>query len=283
MALCRCRISLALEFPCNRAFSSSISNRGDNEHLYSSLTAKADATVDHPKVMENMTTTNFLSLPYEIRSEIYAQAFGKSNKGVLSTSRLDSDALLLLPTPEAGQQYSCPRSGQLLRVCRAIYEEAIQILYSQTTFHTMSHLFAGKMPTAFATENHPFSAHVKHLIWQVDCDMMKHLYIEDLQLMKEEFANLQTLEIRARAETWRDSFLGEECDRERFVKGREQTIQYAKILRELMRDPADEDETVKVIEDRTFLGRGCVRVRLDRAGGRWRSRRGLSANVSPKC
>lgn len=223
---------------------------------------------------------NFFSLPYELRNSIYAEAFGKSNKAILATSRIDSVALLPLPNKSTDQQYTCPRSGQLLRVCRAIYEEALPVLYSRTTFHVYHQVFAGKLPCSFSEVGHPFGANIRHLIWQVDCDMMKHLYEEDLQLEAKDFANLQTLEIRARAETWRDSFLGEECDRERFVKGREQATQYAIKLKQLMQQDAPDAIGVDLVEDRTFLGRGAVLLKLSRHRGQGGAFKSLSANVS---
>jgi hypothetical protein len=85
---------------------------------------------------------------------------------------------------------------------------------------------------------------------------MKHLYKEDLELSTGNLAQVSSLEIRCRAETWRDSYLGEQCDRERFVKGRQQVIEYAGILSGLMEDRPE------VVEDRTWLGKGCVAVRM---------------------
>ena len=227
--------------------------------------------------------TTFFCLPYEIRTAIYAEAFGKTpskSRAVLISTRIDSDSLLPLPgTLSPEHRYSCPRSGQILRVCRAIYDEALPILYSQTTFHVISQTFAGKLPSTFTEVGHPFSKHVKHLVWQIDCDLMKHLYSEDLRIASEDLMGLKSLEIRARAEGWRDSFLGEECDREKFVKGREQTIAYAAGLKALMQEGSTEN--TDLVEDRTFLGRGCVRLQLNRIGYGHRKPRALAANVSP--
>lgn len=205
----------------------------------------------------------FLDLPVEIRLDIYKHAFG-SGKIILTTSRSDTDSLL--PVAAAPQNHR-PRSAQLLATCRTILHEARPILYASTTFQVMSHVFAGKWPSMF-TDGSLMAPFVKHLIWQVDCDMMKVVYEEDLKIPGADLARLSSLEVRCRAETWRGSFLGEHCDRERFVQGREQAIGYAKYLQRRM------GEQVALVEDRTFLGKGCVMLRLQRG------KRDILSNVS---
>lgn len=193
----------------------------------------------------------FFDLPVELRLDIYKLTFG-SGKIILQTSRSDTDSLL--PTA-ASPQYRCPRSGQLLATCRTILEEARPILYANTTFQVISHVFAGKWPSTF-TDGAPIAPFVKHLIWQVDCDMMKMVYEEDLKMQAADFSQLSSLEIRARAETWRDSFLGEYCDRDRFVQGRAQSINYARYLQQHM------SKELSLVEDRRLLGKGSVVLRL---------------------
>ena len=197
------------------------------------------------------TMANFFDLPVEIRLDIYKLAFG-TGKIVLQTSRSDTDSLL---PAAASPQYRCQRSGQLLATCRTILEEARPILYANTTFQVVTHVFAGKWPSTF-TDGASIAPFVKHLIWQVDCDMMKMMYEEDLKMQPTDFSQLSSLEIRARAETWRDSFLGEYCDRDRFIKGREQSINYARYLQRHM------SEELSLVEDRRMLGKGCVVLRL---------------------
>lgn len=207
--------------------------------------------------------TNFFDLPVEIRLDIYNLTFG-IGKIILETSRSDTDSLLPVA---ASPQYWCPRSAQLLATCRTIRDEARPILYANTTFQVISHVFAGKWPSFF-TDGASIAPFVKHLIWQVNCDMMKTVYEDDLKMQTTDFLQLSSLEIRARAETWRDSFLGEYCDRDRFVQGREQSIKYAKYLQRQMAKKVD------LVEDRRLLGQGCVVLMLRP------QRRLLSSNVS---
>lgn len=195
--------------------------------------------------------TNFFDLPVEIRLDIYKLTFG-SGKTILQTTRSDTDSLLPLA---ASPQYRCLRSGQLLATCRTILEEARPILYSNTTFQVTSHVFAGKWPSTF-TDGASIAPFVKHLVWQVDCDMMKMVYEDDLKMQSTDFNQLSSLELRARAETWRDSFLGEYCDRDRFIKGREQAIDYGKSLQRHM------SKSLALVEDRRLLSKGCVVLRL---------------------
>ena len=210
-------------------------------------------------------TVTFFDLPVELRLDVYRRAFGKG-KVIFTTSRSDTDALL--PVAVSQQSYS-PRSAQLLRVCNTILHEARPVLYSNTTVHILSHVFAGKHPSTF-TNGHPIAPYVKHLIWQLDCDMMKHLYPEDVQLQASDLAQLSSVELRCRAETWRHSFLGEECDRDKFVTGREEAIEYARMLQHQMGSKAD------LVEDRTFLGNGCVVLKLRQTKAM------LATNVSPQ-
>lgn len=218
----------------------------------SSFKLSREITIDTTTTSTKTSTmTNFFDLPVEIRLDIYKHLFG-AGKVILTIGRSDSDSLL--PAVAKPQTHD-PRSSQLLAVCKTILEEARPVLYANTTFHVLSHVFAGKLPSNF-TDGAPLAPFVKHLIWQVDCDMMKFVYEEDLKMEPSDLAQLSSLEIRCRAETWRGSFLGESCDRDRFVQGREQTISYAKYLQKQMAD------NVNLVEDRTFLGKGCVRLRL---------------------
>ncbi|ETN37543.1 uncharacterized protein HMPREF1541_07165 [Cyphellophora europaea CBS 101466] len=195
--------------------------------------------------------TNFFDLPTEIRLDIYKNVFG-TGRVVFSTSRSDTDSLL----PRAATQpVSCCRSSQLLAVCKTILEEARPILYAGTTFQVVSHVFAGKLPANFS-DGALMAPYVRHLVWQVDCDMLKWMYQEDLQIRDSDLTQLSSLEVRCRAESWRDSFLGEHCDRDRFIQGREQAISYARFLQERMANKP------QLVEDRRLLGRGCVILRL---------------------
>ena len=202
--------------------------------------------------------TGFLRLPLEIRLTIYGLVFQDSN-ATFSAKRKADDTYPLLPAdmiPLHGTQ----RGAQLLRTCKVVLFEAQPILYSRTRFHVTAHAFAGKLPY-MVTNGHPTAPHVQHLVWQLDCDLMKHFYPDDLRLDSTALAELKTLELRCRAETWRNSFVGEWCDREAFVKGRDQMIDFGKILRAAM--ATQERDDITLLEDRRQLDHGRVVLRLE--------------------
>jgi len=200
----------------------------------------------------------FLSLPPEIRVEVYQLVFG-SGKAILEAENEDDNSYFI---PQGSKSRSpVQRSSQLLRVSRAILDEARPILYANTTFHVLSSGFAGKLPLKI-TNGHPLASYLKNWIWQLDCDMLKRHYPEDLCLDTAETAQWNSVELRCRAESWRDSFLGEWCDREAFIAGREQVINYARVLALAMSDAKHAE--VDLVEDRSQLGRGRVIVKLIR-------------------
>jgi len=200
----------------------------------------------------------FLDLPLEIRLDIYGLVFGCGK--ALIEAKNEDDSSCLLPRDSAFHNHG-PRSSQLLRVSRTILLEARPVLYANTTFHVCTQAFAGKLPETF-TNGHPCAPHIKHLIWQLDCDMLKHYYPEDLRLDPLEVAQWSSLEIRCRAELWRNSFMGEWCDREAFVRGRDQLVAYTGVFQAAMSSPSG--GRVHLIEDRCQLGRGRVILRLNR-------------------
>lgn len=201
-----------------------------------------------------------LSLPSEIRLEIYDLVFGRGK--VIIDSKGDHQNSCLLPR-NGNVQNPGHRSAQLLRVCKVILSEARPILYSNSTFHVITHEFAGRLPSQ-VTDGFPASRHVKNLIWQLDCDMLMLHYPEDLKLDESMIARWNSLEIRCKADSWRNSFMGEWCDREAFVKGRTQMISYAGIFQAAMSDQTDH-VTVGMWEDRSQLGRGRVILKLNRS------------------
>ncbi|KIW30804.1 uncharacterized protein PV07_02504 [Cladophialophora immunda] len=203
-----------------------------------------------------MAAPRLFDLPLEIRLEIYRLVFGHA-KVVVEAKSEDESGALLPQLAEFGNH--SPRSSQLLRVNKTILLEARPILYANTVFHIIHHAFAGKLPTRI-TDGHPCAPHIKHLVWQLDCDMLKHFYPEDLQLDLGEVARWSSLEIRCRAETWRNSFLGEWCDREAFVRGRAQVLEYAQVFHHAMRHRSGGRLTFA--EDRSQLGRGRIILRL---------------------
>ena len=215
----------------------------------------------------------FQSLPLEIRFKIYDLVFGASTV-VLSATRTADDSYPLLPQKSV-PLHNTQRSAQLLRVSKEILIEARPILYSKSRFHVIVHAFAGRMP-CIVTDGHSAHPHIKHLTWQLDCDLMKHLYPEDLRIDPTALAELESLELRCRAEIWRESFMGEFCDREAFTRGRQQVIEYAQVLRDAM--VRGRDDVVTLVEDRSQLGPGRVVLKLER-----KRKRALQESVSWSC
>jgi hypothetical protein len=209
------------------------------------------------------------TLPIELRLQIYRLAFG-TGKIIFQTQ--DGDASASLIPKSATCQNRSPRSSQLLRTSRAILHEARPILYANTIFHVVSHAFAGKLPTKI-TDGHPSAPYIKHLVYQVDCDLLKYLYHEDLRLDLADVANWRSFELRCRADTWRDSFMGEWCDREAFVNGRAQVIEYARVFFKAMDNR--QEIRMAMCEDRSQLGRGRVVVNVSQGSHqrqRWQSK-----------
>ena len=207
---------------------------------------------------------SFFNFPLEIRLKIYRLAFG-NGKAVIET-RDEDDSCCMVPLLSTFQNQS-PRSSQLLRVNKTILLEARPVLYTNTVFHVVQRVFAGNLPTQLS-DGHFCAQHIKHLIWQLDCDMLKHFYAEDLRFDLAEVSRLSSLEIRCRADTWRNSFVGEWCDREAFVKGRAQIIEYARMFPHAM--SAGNGSRISFVEDRSQLGRGRIILRLSRDEYGWK-------------
>ena len=202
---------------------------------------------------------SLLELPAEIRLNIYRLTFGQGKALMSADCRGDISSLI---SASARLESNIERSSQLLRTCRTVLSEARHILYANTVFHIIvAQAFAGRIPSTFSN-GHIAAPYIQNLVWQLDCDMMKHFYADDLRLDPASFSELETLELRVRADTWRNSFLGEWCDREAFVKGREQTLAYAATLKDMM--VKGREGTVTLVEDRSHLGRGRVIMRISR-------------------
>lgn len=201
-------------------------------------------------------SSSFLNLPVEIRLHIYDLVFSRGK--AMIEAKNEDDSSCLVPLASAFQTHTA-RSSQLLRVSSAVLSEARPVLYANTTFHVLNQSFAGTLPTTI-TDGHPCAPYMKHLIWQLDCDMLKHFYPQDLRLDLEEVGQWASLEIRCRAEAWRNSFLGEWCDREAFVGGRDQVLAYARVFLRAM--GSRRGDRVRLVEDRSQLGRGRVILRL---------------------
>jgi hypothetical protein len=199
----------------------------------------------------------FLDVPVEIRLHIYSLIF-EQRTAILSATRRADDHYSLVPAA-ASPLHRTQRSSQLLRVCKTILHEARPILYANTEFRVVAQAFAGRLPCSM-TNGHPAAPHIQRLTWQLECDLLKHLYETDIDIDSTSLSQLKSLEIRCRAEAWRDSFMGEWCDRESFVTGRKQMINYASILKRLMTGANDKD--VSLVEDQRQLNQGRVILRL---------------------
>lgn len=207
-------------------------------------------------------TVHFFDLPLEIRLNVYSQAFGKGHT-FFKNERQDSGRDVNCPSllPASAKVASCqPRSAQLLRVCKAILNEAQPILYASTVFLSGTQAFAGKLPVVI-TSGHPTIKHIKHLKWQLQCDLLKRFYPDDVQVSEDDMRSFQTLELRCEIDSWRDSFCGDWCDRAEFVKGRAQIIDFARLLKTRMEGGS---RFVMLVEDRSGLSRGRVVLRLSR-------------------
>src|SRR4051812_27131619 len=163
-----------------------------------------------------------LQLPVEIRLQIYAELFG-SGKVILDggdhqqTSCFVSSTIAPISTAPA-------RSSQLLRTCKTILSEARAVLYANTVFHVIQQTFVGSLPSSF-TDDHPSAMHVHEVIWQIECDILKRWYEDNLQFQKAaDWASLKSLEIRCRVDAWRGSYCGDVDERANFATGREQVL-----------------------------------------------------------
>ncbi|ETI27155.1 hypothetical protein G647_09837 [Cladophialophora carrionii CBS 160.54] len=215
----------------------------------------------------------FFDLPLEIRLDIYSLVFGSGM--ALLEAKVEDDSCCMVPRRGTILNPS-PRSSQLLRVSRTILLEARPIFYANTVFHIRSLVFAGALPTRL-TDGHPCAPHIKHLVWQLDCDMLKHFYDEELQIGVPEISGWSSFEIRCCADTWRDSFLGEWCDREAFLRGRAQVVDYARMFHDAMSGGGGGSLTL--VEDRSQLGSGRIILRIDSARSRLKQQRSSRAGA----
>lgn len=203
-------------------------------------------------------TLGLLDLPVEVRLDIYTHVFGKGTATFMNGPQTEPPTFM---PAQSGIQTSCPRSAQLLRTCRTIFNEAESILYTNTDFCTIAEAFAGKLPT-LVSDDKAVGSKVKNLKWQLKCDMMKHFYPEDLQIEAKDLLQLVNLELRCQAENWRQPSCGVWCDQDSFIQGYEEIIGYARSLREQMRQAGQGE--VYLTEDQSQLGRGRVILHMQR-------------------
>ena len=205
-------------------------------------------------------STSLRDLPVETRLKIYSHLFSPS-KVVLEAGNPSSNHSFLIPEAVNIRKRQSGRSSQLLRVCQLILYEARPVLYANTTFQIMMNTFAGSLPSSLS-DGHPIAKHVRHLVWQVDCDILKKYYIEDFAFQQGDLGMLKNLELIAKVDTWKGSFCGEDCDREAFARGRNGMLEYGKSLQAQL--AKDAGGRVYLVEDQRFLGKGEVRIRFGR-------------------
>jgi hypothetical protein len=215
-------------------------------------------------VVQGLHPCALLHLPVEIRLQIYAEVFG-IGKVILDggdhqqTSCFVSSMVAPIPTAPG-------RSSQLLRTCKTILSEARPVLYANTVFHVIQQTFAGSLPSSF-TDDHPSAMHIHDVIWQVECDILKRWYEDDLEFQRAaDWASLKSLEIRCRVGAWRESYCGDVDERASFATGREQVLKYGARLLDGM-GVGDKKTFQTLVEDRRFHGKGEMRIRL--INSRW--------------
>jgi hypothetical protein len=216
---------------------------------------EATSTIDRPK------HSNLLCLPVETRLQIYAELFG-TGKIVLDGGNRRKLPCFVSRTA-APITAAESRSSQLLQTCKTILYEARPVLYANTVFHVIQQTFAGSLPSSY-TDNHPSAKHISDLIWQVECDILKRWYEDDLRFHRAaDWAGLRTLEIRCRVDAWRGSCCGDINDRADFATGRDQVLAYGARLLGSM-NAGDIKTFYRLVEDRRLHGKGEMRIRLTR-------------------
>ena len=204
----------------------------------------------------------FLQLPLEIRVEIYSHLFENAVTyvdGRRQDTGSEATAPSILPIPGKQLRHQ-QRSAQLLRTCKTILAEARPILYQHTVFRVNFQAFAGRLPVKMSAEN-PSYRHIRHLEWSLSCDMLKRYDAKDVQIDEEEARHLQSVQLMCQAENWKGSFCGEWCDREIFIRGRQQVIDFAKLQQSKM---GTSTRPVTLVEDVKYLSRGRVVTKLFR-------------------
>ena len=201
-----------------------------------------------------------LHLPIEIRLNIYTHLFDDDiayvSGGRQDVGKTAGRATMLPPLTESILPQE--RGAQLLRTCKAILAEARPVLYKHTIFRSSFQAFAGRLPTRMSNNN-PTLPHVRHLEWQLNCDLLKVYDSSDVHITATDVRNLQTVQLNCQAENWKGSLGGEWCDRKMLVKGRQQVIDFGKLLQSRM---SDGQRMVTLVEDRRYLSRGRVVLRL---------------------
>lgn len=203
---------------------------------------------------------SFFLLPLEIRLTVYEELFGMGiasiNGGRQDTgSEAQTPSMLPIVT---GQGRSQQRSAQMLRTCKTILAEASPVLYKNTIFRSTFQAFAGRLPVQL-TAGHPSAPKVRHLDWELKCDLLKKYDPAELDISREDIQSLQSVQLVCQAASWREPIYGERCDRENLAHGRGQVIDFAKALQQNMRRGT---KIVTLLEDTSTLSRGRVVLKI---------------------
>lgn len=200
-----------------------------------------------------------LNLPVEIRLQIYGLVFGQGET-VLDAGEHAQISSFISGTA-APSSTAIGRSAQLLQTCKTVLYEARPTLYFNSVFHTIRQRFAGTLPSSFS-DAHPGAKHMGHVIWQVECDILKQWNENDLHFDNaDDWSSLQTLEVRCRLDAWQASYCDDQDGHVAFVTGREKVLTYCTWLLHAMkgaRGPAFQ----MLSEDCRFNELGEVRMRL---------------------
>lgn len=207
-----------------------------------------------------------LQLPLEIRLNIYAQLFGQETV-ILDAGRQDVGSRARRPrllSFTTSTTHCQPRSAQILRTCRVVLEEARPMLYAHTMFKTVTDAFAGKIPLEFSTE-HLTAPLVRHMCWQIHCDLLKCFKVEDVKISPSDVKNLRSLEICCSAESFKGSYAGGSQDSEVFATGRNWLLAFATLLRQYMSTP---NRRACLVEKKAHLPRGTITFLITKSNQR---------------
>lgn len=139
------------------------------------------------------TSSNFLNLPVEIRTDIFKSVFASSGEVVLKSSYVPnhkrvSEGEWNEATSHSMKLSACPRSAQLLRASRQICQEGSLVLYGYNLFVLTGLCLEGDDPSPFLISNFGIKnvALIRHIA------MGRPPHARNLT----SFGALQTLELR---------------------------------------------------------------------------------------
>ena len=197
-----------------------------------------------------------LELPTEVRLNLYSHLFDEQK--ILCDAGNDAGSGVMLPTRATPNR--APKSAQILRACKLIQEEAEPLLYQKLVVYVSNNTFAGSLP--YRLSDGVAGAHkVKHIVWQLHCDLLKKFYFEDMVISSEDVVGLDSFEIHCQCEGWRDSIGKNVITTARFAQNRQQVVDYLKCLQT---KAADIGVQFDLGEDQSFVRKGELRLRLSK-------------------